>query len=251
MTVQDSKNEGNPLRFWRFIKKIIIWSVILFVLEKVFEKVISYSGLDTWSKFEKSTNKLDSVLLNKMEKVSPISLFYDLRSARGISIIDTAASNAVDRYNFQIMQTILRGEHVSGPMDKYYHPEYHEVTIWEKIRDWGRGFWYNDNNTANWFGRIILFISLLVAIPLTETTKTNHQSTYWVSDFYLLNILVALLYFTLFFFLLYYLMEFILFIAGSIVALFSTLAAAGGIASHFLKELKVETMAHLKKKIGP
>ena len=247
MAPQDPKNEGKRHSFLRFMKKIIIWSAILFVLEKV----VSYSGWDTWSKFEESANKFGTVLLNKVEKVSPIYLFHDLRSERGISIIDTAVRNAVDRYNSENMQRIFRHVDVSIPMEKYYHPEYHTVTIWEKIRDWGRAFWYNYDNTANWFGRIILFTALLVAIPLTRTTEQNRKLMPLASNLYLLNILVALFYITIYFSLVYILMEIILVIAGSIVALFTTLVGTGGIVKLVAEELKFETTVHFKKKIGP
>jgi hypothetical protein len=247
MTTQDPKNEGKLNRFWQFMKKIIIWSAFLFVLHKA----ISYSGWDTWSKFEESTNKFDSVLLTKMQKLSPLSLLYDLRSDRDISIIDTAAKNAVDRYNSEKMKMLF--QHQQGEMqeERYYRPEYHKVTIWEKIKDWGRGFWYNDNNTANWFGRIILFISLLLAIPLTRNAEQNRKSTPWASNLYPVNIIVALLYLTLFFLLSYLFMKLILLIAGSLVALFSTLVAMGGIIGYIAEELKFEMMVHFKKKIGP
>lgn len=244
---QTGSNAGH--RFYRFIKKIFFGALILFVLSKAGTYIGMYSGWSTWGKFDTSVTKFDSVLLEEIATVSPMSLFNDLRSARTVPIIDTAARNAVDRHNQQRLQKILRREDPLGiPAQKFYpmHTN-HTVTIWEKIKYWCSGFWYDDDKTANWFGRSVLFISLLVAIPLTWKSKSNHQT--WASDLYVVNIVVALFYLTLFCLLFYVLMTLLLFIAGSIVALFTSVAAASGFVKYLVDELKSETLDHSKKKV--
>lgn len=242
--VSDPKKNGR-LHLWKFMKVILLWAAISYGIDKV----LDYAGWKTWSQFEVSAHNWDSVMLFKMKKLTPVSLFLDLRSQRTTYPIDSAEKNAVDRYNYDLQQKGA-GALMELEMKKTYYPKAHDVTVWEKVKSWCVGFWYNEDGSANWFGRIILCIALIAALSLTRAAGQS-KSAHWLSKWYLPNVLLAIFYITLFFMLLYFLITFILIVGGSIVALFSGVAAVGGITKYLVEEVKFEMTAHLKKKVGP
>jgi len=240
-----AKKNNSRQHLWKFIKGIFIWAAILFFANKL----ISYAGWDTWDKFQTSARDWDSVMLLKMKKLTPVSLFLDLRSQETTYPIDTTEKNSVDRYNYELRQKGL-GSLTELEMKKTYYPKVHEVTVWEKVKNWCAGFWHDSDGSANWFGRIILCIALLAAISITSSAGQS-KSAHWLNKWYLPNVLLAIFFITLFFMLLYFLIKFILVIAGPIVALFSGVGVAGGFFAYVLEELKFEMMVHVKKTVGP
>jgi hypothetical protein len=246
MAAPDSATQNNArLHLWKFIKVIFIWAAVLYGVNKL----LNYAGWEKWDKFEVSARDLDSVMLLKMKKLTPVSLFLDLRSQRTTYPIDTAERNSVDSYNYGLRQKGV-GALMELEMQKTYYPKAHEVTAWEKVKSWCVGFWYNEDGSANWFGRIILCIALLAAISLTGSAGQS-KSANWLSKWYLPNVLLAIFSITLFFMLLYFIIKFILIVGGSIVALFSGVTIVGGFTKYLVEEVKFEMMVHLKKKVGP
>lgn len=246
MTAPDSDPKKNGRQhLWKFTKVVFIWAAILYGVHNV----LDYTGWKTWKDFEVSAHDWDSVMLFKMKKLTPVSLFIDIRSQRITYPIDSAKKNFVDRYNKD-----LRQKHLGGLMElemlKTYYPQAHEVTMWEKVKGWCVGFWYNEDGSANWFGRIILCIALIAALSLTSAAGQS-TSAHWLSKWYLPNVLLAIFYITLFFMLLYFLITFILIVGGSIVALFTGVTYMGGFTKYLVEEVKFEMMVKLKKKVGP
>lgn len=246
MATPDSEAKKNYLlHLWKFIKGIFIWAAILYGIDKV----LDYTGWKTWNQFEVSAHDWDSVMLFKMKKLTPVSLFLDVRTQQTTYPMDTAEKNLVDRYNSDLLQKKVSGIR-ELEMRKTYYPKAHEVTLWEKVKSWCIGFWYNDDGSANWFGRIILCIALIVARSLTRDAGQSN-SVHWLSKWYLPNVLLAIFTITLFFMLLYFLITLILIVGGSIMVLFSGVTLLGGLVKHLAEEVKFEMMVYLKKNVGP
>lgn len=225
-----------PLRrFLQWLKKILIWSLILYILNWSAKKL----GWETWEDFDHSARKITDVMMYKTAAISPLVLVKNLQTKQLVEVEERSYKppelNTMNNWysRLQLFNTPAR---------------YRELSFWEKIKIWAGSFWFEKDGSANWFGRVTLLLALLLAVQFTWDTWLGKRITgSYISDLYLVNIFSALLAISFFGLLFYFLVHVFLWIGGAIVALFASVAAGGGFLKFVLDEVKSDVVDESKK----
>ncbi|PZR27087.1 MAG: hypothetical protein DI535_11775 [Citrobacter freundii] len=235
-TVSSSPDPKTPFqRLLKWLKKILIWSLILYALNWSAKKL----GWEKWEDFDQSARKITDVMLDKSVAISPMVLVKNLQSKQMVAVKDDSyqapPSGSADNWfsRLQLFNTPTK---------------YRELSFWEKIKIWAGSFWFNQDGSANWFGRVTLALALLLAVQFTWDTPLGKRITgSYISDLYLVNIFSALLTISFLSLLFYFLVHLFLWVAGAIVALFASVAAGGGFLKFVLDEVKSDVVDESKK----
>lgn len=222
-------------RLLKWLKKILIWSLLLYVLNWSAKKL----GWEKWEDFDHSARKITDVMLYKSVTISPMVLVKNLQSKQMVAVKDDSyqgpQAGAEDNWfsRLQLFNTPTK---------------YRELSFWEKIKIWAGSFWFEQDGSANWFGRVTLALALLLAVQFTWDTPLGKRITgNYISDLYLVNIFSALLMISFLSLLFYFLVHVILWIGGAIVALFASVTAGGGFLKYVLEEVKSDVVDESKK----
>lgn len=230
-------------RGWHFLRKVIVWSLALYVINLL----LHWVGWTSWESFSKSADTVAASVLGNMKVISPFTLYQDLRSTRMIAVVDSEQTGSTPAVK-------------PGPPDKQPLPGLNEIftqkrgltvrelTAKEKVVRWCRGFWYGDGGRAFWFGRIVLLLVVLCSGLLAiQHFRSSADSLLAVIPVFLWYTIQVLAVFAVLSFVFYVLVSFILMIGSGLVALFTGVTTLGGFFYFMAEEVKSEAVDRSKK----
>jgi len=223
-TNKEKSNRGN--RLVRVLKKAVIWGAIAWVLNFALEK----SGWEGWPKFSDKVDSFTGSMLSGAYRLSPINLWNSITGKTYVA---------------------KRNE------DNYFYPATYEekkTSLSEKFTNMLGYYWYNDEGDAFWFGRLIFIIAIIAGIGLAYEEYQSSNKSGSAALLFVVNIVLKFFIFLLSLGIialgLYLVIKLLLLIVGGIVALVTTLKAAGGMISFIIDEIKSEAAESSKKSIS-
>lgn len=226
----DSENQAAPKRLNKWLRlgrNILVGAIITWGINFILLK----TGWDSWESFSKQADNFAESMLSGASRLTPMSLWKSIQSDQRSYILEKSG-------------------------DPYF-PVYKEtgkLTIKDKVINWLGYYWYKEESKPFWFGRIILIIvalaSIMLAVEDYNSSKKKISSLIFFPVNLVIKFFILLLSLSLLALFLYFIIKILLFIAGGIVAIFSMLAACGGIVKIIVDEIRNEASDSSKKSLA-